>query len=82
MSDSFNREVLKVSHGFTGRGIATYPNGDVYDGTFVDGVFFKFITSILYRSERVKIAHTSISQSQMKMELLQKASTRDNGHKI
>ena len=28
----------KTSKDFTGKGIATYPNGDVYDGGFVDGV--------------------------------------------
>ena len=39
---SFNSEVLKVSHGFTGRGIATYPNGDVYEGPFVNGVISKY----------------------------------------
>ena len=31
-------EVLNYSAGFTGKAIAVYPNGDVYDGEFVDGV--------------------------------------------
>ena len=28
---------LKVSWGYTGRGVATYPNGDIYDGDFKEG---------------------------------------------
>jgi hypothetical protein len=31
-------EVLNYSAGFSGKGIAVYPNGDIYDGEFVDGV--------------------------------------------
>jgi len=34
----WNREVLKKSRGYTGKGNATYPNGDTYEGHFVDGV--------------------------------------------
>ena len=33
-----NRETLKNSRGYKGQGVATYPNGDVYDGHFLDGV--------------------------------------------
>ena len=32
------RETLKSSHGYTGLGEATYPNGDKYKGSFKDGV--------------------------------------------
>ena len=38
----------KTSKDFTGKGIATYPNGDVYDGTFVDGVSQFYLKSIEY----------------------------------
>lgn len=31
-------EVQKKSRGYSGKGVATYPNGDVYDGYFVDGL--------------------------------------------
>ncbi len=31
-------ESLTFSAGFTGKGVATYPNGDVYDGEFSQGV--------------------------------------------
>ena len=31
-------EQLKSSLNFTGRGTANYPNGDIYEGEFVDGV--------------------------------------------
>ena len=31
-------ETLKTSEGFSGKGIATYSNGDVYNGEFVNGV--------------------------------------------
>ena len=30
----------KTSKDFNGKAIATYPNGDVYDGVFVNGVSF------------------------------------------
>ena len=29
---------LKDSHGYTGSGTAKYPNGDTYEGMFVDGL--------------------------------------------
>ena len=29
---------LKDSHGYTGAGTAKYPNGDSYEGMFVEGV--------------------------------------------
>jgi hypothetical protein len=29
---------LTTSYGFTGRGTATYPNGDIYEGSFQDGM--------------------------------------------
>ena len=32
------REALTKSYNFTGKGVATYPNGDIYDGHFVEGV--------------------------------------------
>lgn len=31
-------ETIADSHGFTGKGSATYPNGDIYKGEFKDGV--------------------------------------------
>lgn len=33
-------ETEKKSYGYTGRGVATYPNGDIYDGPFENGVSF------------------------------------------
>jgi hypothetical protein len=30
-------ETMAFSAGFTGKGVATYPNGDVYDGEFLNG---------------------------------------------
>ena len=30
-------EALKSSHHYSGQGVATYPNGDTYDGNFADG---------------------------------------------
>lgn len=39
MSYNFEyREELKTSRHYNGKGVATYPNGDVYNGDFVDGV--------------------------------------------
>lgn len=32
-----NGETKTTSRGYTGKAIAQYPNGDVYDGDFVDG---------------------------------------------
>jgi len=29
---------LKTSVNYTGRGTANYPNGDIYEGEFIDGV--------------------------------------------
>lgn len=31
-------EVLKSSHGFTGKGTAVYSNGEIYEGEYVGGV--------------------------------------------
>ena len=33
-----SRDPLKSSWKFTGKGTATYPNGDIYEGNFKDGV--------------------------------------------
>jgi len=33
-----NREEAASSRHFDGKGVATYPNGDTYDGYFVAGV--------------------------------------------
>ena len=33
-----NSEAVKTSRHYNGKGVATYPNGDVYDGYFVDGL--------------------------------------------
>ena len=32
------RETLKRSRDYKGNGVATYPNGDIYDGDFLDGI--------------------------------------------
>ena len=62
---------MKKSYGYTGKGTATYPNGDIYDGYFVNGVRITFIFFINfaiimmeclifeYRLERVKRELTS-----------------------
>ncbi len=34
----FYSETVNKSFGYTGKGVATYPNGDTYDGFFVNGV--------------------------------------------
>ena len=31
-------ETLKKSRGYTGNGTATYPNGDIYEGAFKEGL--------------------------------------------
>jgi len=33
-----NGETKSMSRGYTGKAVANYPNGDVYDGAFVDGI--------------------------------------------
>lgn len=35
---SFFSETVKTSRHYNGKGVATYPNNDVYDGYFVDGL--------------------------------------------
>ncbi len=37
-SKFYYRETVNKSYGYTGKGVATYPNGDIYDGYFVNGV--------------------------------------------
>ena len=37
---------LKSSRNFTGKGVATYTNGDIYDGLFKDGVSNLFINKL------------------------------------
>ena len=32
------RKTINDSKGFTGKGVATYPNGDVFEGEWVDGL--------------------------------------------
>jgi hypothetical protein len=34
----FYSETVTKSYGYTGKGVATYPNGDIYKGHFVNGV--------------------------------------------
>ena len=61
----FLREALTKSYNFTGKGVATYSNGDIYDGHFFEGVRIHIISSNvdIYRSAKVKKVPTSISQS-------------------
>ena len=33
-----NSETVETSRHYTGKGVATYPNGDIYDGYFKDGL--------------------------------------------
>ena len=33
-----NNELKTSSRGFTGQGTATYENGDIYEGDFIDGI--------------------------------------------
>ena len=33
-----NKETKTMSRGFTGRATASYPNGELYDGYFLDGI--------------------------------------------
>ena len=33
-----NGEVKTMSRGYTGKAVANYPNGDVYEGDFLDGI--------------------------------------------
>jgi radial spoke head protein 1 len=33
-----NREIKSMSRGYTGKATASYPNGDVYEGDFLDGI--------------------------------------------
>jgi hypothetical protein len=33
------RNVGKISKGYTGKATATYPNGEIYEGDYVEGVF-------------------------------------------
>ena len=32
------RETVETSRHYNGKGVATYPNGDIYDGYFKDGI--------------------------------------------
>lgn len=41
----YNSETVNKSYGYTGKGTATYPNGDIYEGQFVEGVIIFFITT-------------------------------------
>ena len=37
---SFIRETVNRSYGYSGKGVATYPNGDIYEGHFANGVSY------------------------------------------
>ena len=43
--ETSNGHVLNESKGYNGKGKATYPNGDTYDGEFAEGVsiYFKYL---------------------------------------
>ena len=47
----FLSETLKKSYGYTGRGVATYPNGDIYEGSFENGVILRLLTLQLRHGE-------------------------------
>jgi hypothetical protein len=38
VSETEGTKTLKSSHGFTGKGTATYPNQEIYEGDYVGGV--------------------------------------------
>ena len=45
--ETSNGHVLNESKDYTGKGKATYPNGDTYDGEFQNGVsIFKLVISL------------------------------------
>lgn len=69
----FDRETVNKSFGYTGKGVATYPNGDIYEGHFVNGVSQNEFLSLFYeRSARVKKVHTSTSLRQERTEMPQR----------
>jgi len=43
------RDILKRSRNFTGNGVATYPNNDIYDGHFDNGVINTLTFNSFYR---------------------------------
>ena len=61
-------EELKTSRGYTGKGVATYSNGDTYDGFFKDGVSFYYLLKsfINFRKEKEKMVHILITLMELK----------------
>ena len=58
---------LKSSNGYTGKGVATYTNGDIYDGPFKDGVSKIFhVSNARYRKEKAKTESTLITLTEPK----------------
>ena len=59
---------MDTSKDYTGKGTASYPNGDVYQGDFVEGVSYTTCFSILnliFKSwERVKVEPIHMPQQQ------------------
>jgi len=48
-------EQLKTSLNYTGRGTANYPNGDIYEGEFMNGV--KYSDHIVLGERRTRGLH-------------------------
>ena len=52
-------KTLKSSVDFTGKGIASYPNGDVFEGAFKDGVSINYLlTNSINRKGNAKVENT------------------------
>ena len=75
---------MNKSYGYTGKGVAIYPNNDSYEGHFVNGVslhliIFLTVQNLEYRSVKVKRELISISQSPTRKASLQRINTLELG---
>lgn len=84
-------ETVTRSFGYNGKGVATYPNGDIYDGHFKDGVSLinylsrdhnLTVAFEVNRLEMVKKVPTSISLRPMRRVLPQRTSMLVDGKTI